>query len=284
MKLSAVLEHLNHLAPLSLAAEWDPVGLQLEPSPDPDIQQILITLDLHDAVAEEAVEKHCNLILAYHPPLFTPPERWVQSNRTARCLMKCHGAGIAVYSPHTALDAVAGGLTDWLAKGLGKGMTSVLEPNETDSRQGHGRLVTLDQAQTAGELARTLSAQLKLPYIRIASQDEMRLIQTIAVCPGAGASLLIGTEADALLTGEMRHHDLLECLANEQIVFLAEHATSERGYLPIYADRIRERVGSEVEVQVSMRDLGPIQNLILNDPSLEGLNLHPAVEHAESAP
>lgn len=35
--------------------------------------------------------------------------------------------GLSVYSPHTALDNVKGGINDWLASGLGQGTTECIK-------------------------------------------------------------------------------------------------------------------------------------------------------------
>jgi len=44
--------------------------------------------------------------------------------------------------------------------------------------------------------------------VRVAeSYDHQMNIQTIAVCPGSGASILKGVDADVYLTGEMSHHE-----------------------------------------------------------------------------
>jgi dinuclear metal center YbgI/SA1388 family protein len=111
-KLNQVVGALQELAPLDLASEWDNVGLLVQPSKPKMVSRIFLTIDLTEAVFAEAVAKKVQLIVAYHPPIFNPIKRLSPASVAALCLE----AGIAVYSPHTALDAVEGGVNDWLCE------------------------------------------------------------------------------------------------------------------------------------------------------------------------
>jgi dinuclear metal center YbgI/SA1388 family protein len=112
---------LKQIAPLELAEEWDNVGLLMEPSRPRPVRRLLLTIDLTDAVLDEAIRLKSDMIVAYHPPIFEPIKRLthVTFNQAAWRAVRCIEAGIAVYSPHTALDAVPGGVNDWLSQGLG---------------------------------------------------------------------------------------------------------------------------------------------------------------------
>ena len=263
MKLTNLIQSLEEIHPLSLAADWDPVGLQIEPHPDADVQRILITLDLTSAVVQEAVDQQANLIIAYHPPLFVMPDRLTQNESKSRILLKCIQSGIAVYSPHTVLDGLPDGVTDWLAQALGAGTSTIIEAHPTLDNAGHGRLVTLSTPADAQSIAESIQAALDIPWVRTAvPSGTPRPIQRIAVCPGAGHSVIESAQAEALLTGEMRHHDLLDALEKGQTVFLCEHAASERGYLSVYAETIRELVGDGVPVEISQTDQGPLTEIV----------------------
>ncbi|KAL4617812.1 NIF3-like protein 1 [Arapaima gigas] len=126
MNLPEVLQVLEQLAPLSLAESWDNVGLLVEPSKPRLIQKILLTNDLTPSVMEEAEAMSCDLIVSYHPPLFKPIKRLIQKDWKQQLAVRAIEAGIAVYSPHTALDSVGDGINDWLVGALGSGCVSVL--------------------------------------------------------------------------------------------------------------------------------------------------------------
>lgn len=119
MKLDQVRGILGIVAPLRLAEDWDQVGLHLS-HPDRTIKRGLLCIDLTPAVLTEAVQQKCQLIVAYHPPIFHPLQRLADMDWKQQMLAEAIRKGIAVYSPHTALDAVRGGVNDWICDGLGK--------------------------------------------------------------------------------------------------------------------------------------------------------------------
>jgi dinuclear metal center YbgI/SA1388 family protein len=135
---------LEALAPLAHAEEWDNVGLLLEPlgdRRDPQapaaVRRVLFCIDLSEPVLEEALAADADLIVAYHPPLFRPLKRLGTRAANERVVQRAVKAGLAVYSPHTALDAAPGGVNDWLADGVGEGKraplvdSAVLDPGAT---------------------------------------------------------------------------------------------------------------------------------------------------------
>lgn len=130
MDQSSVLKVLNSVAPLGGAASWDNVGLLLEPARTAPIRRILVTNDLTPEVWAEAEKAMPDMILSYHPPIFRPIKRLVQSDWKTKILLTCAQHNVAVYSPHTALDDVDGGINDWLLKAFGGnfGSTTVQRP------------------------------------------------------------------------------------------------------------------------------------------------------------
>ena len=116
---------LEQVAPTSHAETWDNVGLLLEPSPPQRIEQLAITNDLTEEVLEELLQLWgnggCGLVVSYHPPIFKALKRLTQSSSKERVLVRAMEAGLAIYSPHTALDNMEGGINDWLLGGVGQG-------------------------------------------------------------------------------------------------------------------------------------------------------------------
>lgn len=125
MELKEVVKVLEEIAPTSHAESWDNVGLLLEPSSPQQIERLAITNDLTEEVLEEILTlwSGCGagLVISYHPPLFKPLKRLTQSSSKERVLVRAMEARLAVYSPHTALDNMEGGINDWLLEGVGEG-------------------------------------------------------------------------------------------------------------------------------------------------------------------
>ena len=109
---------LQTIAPLSLAAPWDNVGLLLGDAATP-VERVMTCLTVTSDTVAEAVESQANLIVSHHPIFFQPTKRLTTANAEGRMLLQLVQANIAVYSPHTAFDNCADGINDLLAKKLG---------------------------------------------------------------------------------------------------------------------------------------------------------------------
>ena len=69
MQLSEITKQLEELAPLAYAEEFDNVGLLVGHAND--ITGILVCHDALEEVIDEAISKKCNLIVCFHPILFS---------------------------------------------------------------------------------------------------------------------------------------------------------------------------------------------------------------------
>lgn len=159
LSLSRALELLSELAPLRYAEEWDNVGLLLgTAATDATVTRALFAIDLTEPVLAEALERNVELVVAYHPPIFGSLRRLDGKSATSRVLLRAARAGIAVYSPHTALDAAPGGVNDWLAAGLGQGELEPLVDSAVLEPEAELKLVTFVPAESAGRLRSALAA------------------------------------------------------------------------------------------------------------------------------
>ncbi|CAI6334622.1 unnamed protein product [Periconia digitata] len=115
----AVVNAMKKLYPPTLADNsWDNTGLLLEAPFVPNRPQsnnVLLTIDLTKAVADEAIALNSSIIIAYHPIIFRGLKSLTLANSQQQTLLRLASHGISVYSPHTAVDAAPGGLGDWLA-------------------------------------------------------------------------------------------------------------------------------------------------------------------------
>uniref|UniRef100_UPI00358ECCE3 NIF3-like protein 1 n=1 Tax=Myxine glutinosa TaxID=7769 RepID=UPI00358ECCE3 len=127
MELQDVVSALEAFAPTHLAAEWDNVGLLVKPSEEHLVQTMLLTIDLTESVLQEALRVQAQMVLAYHPPIFHPLKTLSGRTWKERLIVRSLENRLAIYSPHTSYDAMAGGLTDWLAQAFGESTVSVLQ-------------------------------------------------------------------------------------------------------------------------------------------------------------
>ena len=126
MTVQSLLDAMSLIAPLSLAETWDRVGLQLGRASAPLTGPILLTIDLTERVLDEAVAIKASAIIAYHPPLWEPLLKLTADSPGERVLLRAAESHIAIYSPHTALDAASGGINDWLCEGLSDGAAGTI--------------------------------------------------------------------------------------------------------------------------------------------------------------
>ena len=129
LTVAAVIDSLERFAPPALAAEWDNVGLLLGERTAP-VQRILTCLTVTPESAAEAIDAGAQLIVTHHPILFRSVKRLTDATAEGRMLLALARAGVAVYSPHTALDNTAGGINDALARLLGLGDVAPLRRGE----------------------------------------------------------------------------------------------------------------------------------------------------------
>ena len=261
--LSEVTQVLQNLAALEWAEPWDNVGLLVEPHVV-NVGTVLVTIDLSEDVLIEAKASKVDLIVAYHPIIFTGLKRLTQKTAGERVVIESIRAGIAIYSPHTSLDAALWGMNDWLAQALGKGVVAPIVPRmAAPAGTGIGRTVQLEQPMMLEELIVAIKQHLGIAQLRVAAASQHQKgapIHSAAVCAGAGGSVFQHVESiDLLLTGEMRHHDILARVAAGTSVILADHSNTERGYLPHLAKWLADALGGDVKVIVSSADSEPLK-------------------------
>ncbi|ETN45483.1 YbgI/family dinuclear metal center protein [Cyphellophora europaea CBS 101466] len=114
----AVVSSMRTLYPECLADKsFDNTGLLLEA---PFLRErrnrnsVLLTIDLTKAVAEEAIQNKHSVVVAYHPIIFRGLKSITLGDTQQHTLLRLAAHGISVYSPHTAVDIVPGGMGDWL--------------------------------------------------------------------------------------------------------------------------------------------------------------------------
>ncbi|XP_071553509.1 NIF3-like protein 1 isoform X2 [Temnothorax nylanderi] len=262
MPLKDIVSAMNKFADTSLAASWDNVGLLVEPTEPKIVSHILLTNDLTEDVMDEAIRLKTDLIVTYHPLIFAPLKSITTASWKERIVARCLENKIAVFSPHTSFDSVKGGVNDWLAEAFELESSNPIQPNVSNAAYGLGRLCTLKSRISIDEAVNLVKQRTNLKYVRLArARGTDGYINTVALCAGAGVSVLKGISADLYLTGEMLHHDVLDAAHQGIHVILTNHSDSERGFLKIFASILKRSLEKPVEVYVSESDEDPLQTV-----------------------
>jgi dinuclear metal center YbgI/SA1388 family protein len=239
------MDVLETIAPLQLAEPWDNVGL-LVGDPQQVITKILLTIDCTHAVVSEAAFLACDLIISYHPPIFTPLKKLTAADVAFQCAQK----NISIYCLHTALDAATGGTNDALADLFA---LQNVRPLREATNMGRIGMVT---KCSASDLIVQIKQALQLEHLLFAG-DMQKSVEYVAVCAGAGGEFLrdaIEQKACLFVTGELRHHQALQAKGHGLAVVCTLHSQSERLVLP----RLQEKLQLlHLPILISQHDRDP---------------------------
>ncbi|MBT3588132.1 MAG: Nif3-like dinuclear metal center hexameric protein, partial [Flavobacteriaceae bacterium] len=103
MKINEVISILEELSPLSYSEGFDNTGL-LVGNYNTEVKGILVTLDTLESIVDEAIKNNCNLIVSFHPIIFSGLKKLTGKNYVERVVIKAIKNNIAIFSMHTALD------------------------------------------------------------------------------------------------------------------------------------------------------------------------------------
>jgi len=117
MKIKDIAAAIQKLVPLELAQDWDNVGLLIG-DPQSNVKNVLLTIDITKDVLSEAIKQKAELIIAYHPVIWDSLRK-VTADGPGGIVYELIRSGLAVFSVHTALDSVIGGINDGLAEIIG---------------------------------------------------------------------------------------------------------------------------------------------------------------------
>ncbi|MCD0466702.1 Nif3-like dinuclear metal center hexameric protein [Flavobacterium sp. ENC] len=129
MKIKDILLVLEEMAPLAYAEDFDNVGL-LVGDAEAESTGVLVCHDALETIIEEAISKNCNLVVCFHPILFSGIKKITGKNYVERAILKAIKNDIAIYAVHTALDNHSAGVNKIFCDALGLVNTKVLIPKQ----------------------------------------------------------------------------------------------------------------------------------------------------------
>ena len=127
MIVQDVISHLEELAPLAYAEYFYNVGL-LVGNKNNDLTGVLVTLDTLEEVVDEAIQNKCNLIVSFHPIIFSGLKKITGKTYVERVVLKAIQHGISIYAIHTALDNSQYGVNNMICEKLNLVKRRILVP------------------------------------------------------------------------------------------------------------------------------------------------------------
>ena len=216
-----------------------------------DITSVLLTTDITETVVSEAIARDCQLIISHHPLLFHGLKQVCGQTPQARVVEMAIKNNIAIYSAHTNLDSVKGGINTRLAEKLG--LTDIRLLTES----GLGAIGQLTKPMNYLDFIGQIRAKLECTYVRYTCPAK-EMIQTVALCGGSGAEFIemaMEQGADVYLTADVKYHEFQDADGRIGLIDI-DHWISERHAREIFAD-ILAPLG--VKTYISNNDKTPIQ-------------------------
>ncbi len=224
MILRELMDYMQTVAPAELAEDWDNVGLLLGDA-DKEINTVVVALDADASAIAFAKAQGAQVIVSHHPLIFSP----VRAIKAPSALYALATSGIACFAAHTNLDAAKGGVNDALAATLGL-------RNVREAFGGIGRVGELPEALSPDAFAWMVGQRL---HTSVQLKAGNKPVRTVALVGGAGGDYIMECEADAYLTGELKHHEWLE-IPDALTVAAAGHYATEIVIVEPLAKRLQE--------------------------------------------
>ena len=215
MQIKQITDYLESIAPLAYAESYDNTGL-LVGCHKTIVRKALLTLDCTEAVVEEAIRQKCQLIIAHHPIIFSDLKKLNGKSYVERVVMKAIKNDIAIYAIHTNYDNVSNGVNAMLCERLGVLDCHILAPKTLQDishyNVGSGMIGRLAKPVEEAIFLKKVKKQLNARVIKHTTLLG-KLIETVAVCGGAGQFLLphaIAAGADLFITSDVKYHEFFD--------------------------------------------------------------------------
>ncbi len=232
MKCYEIIDKLEALSPTEFAEEWDNIGL-LAGRRDKEVRTVYIALDATDAVIGEAVRLGADLLLTHHPLIFKKMSRVNTDDFIGRRGCELIRNDISYYAMHTNFDVM--GMADAAADELSLKDRRVLDVTYEDdiSKEGCGRVGELKDSMRVEALAGLVKEKFHVPNVRVFG-DLDSPVRTVAVMPGSGGGFIqdaLAAGADAMITGDVGHHEGIDAVAQGLAVIDAGHYGIEKLFI-----------------------------------------------------
>ncbi len=198
---------LNEKIPPSLSYEWDNDGIMCCPNSNRTVSKVLVALDVTEGVIQAAIEGEYDLIISHHPFIFRGLPSIDDKGDVSAKVIRLLKNDISVFSFHTRLDCLSGGVNDRLCALL------ELENVEAFYVDGLplGRVGDLKSVTTPEDFAKKVKEILCAPFVLLA--DTGVDVHRVAVVGGSGKDALCAAKeagADTFLSGRLGYHEMTD--------------------------------------------------------------------------
>ena len=205
MNVKELYAKFNERIPDDLRESWDNDGIMCCADGSQDVARVLVTLDVTEEIVDFAISSHFDLIVSHHPLIFKPLSAVTEDNHIARKIIKLLDNGVSVFSFHTRLDKVTGGVNDQLCDILGMFDTVPFGDGFL------GRIGNMDEKMELEDFVYKLKQSIGADMIRYS--DAFNPVSRVAVVGGDGKSYVrdaIAAGADTFVSGRIGYNMMEE--------------------------------------------------------------------------
>ncbi len=242
MKVSQIAREIELLAPKALAQSWDNVGL-LVGDKNQEVSRVLFAIDVTKDVVKEAIKQRAELIISYHPVIWDGLKK-VTADSEKSVVYELIRAGISVYSIHTSLDVVWGGVNDGLAQMVGIASPEPIGDFVSDPKKDLYKLVVFVPSGDVNKVAKAVydaGAGELSNYSNCGFASDG--IGTFV--PKDGANPTIGDKGKLTRVNEVRFETIVHCSRLESVVnaMLSAHPYEMPAYDVLKLYDLHRRMG-----------------------------------------
>ncbi len=216
-----IYAYINEIAPFETAMSFDNVGLLIG-SAEQTSEKVLLALDVTSEVIREAFEDGAKIIISHHPIIFSP----LKSIEVGSVPYLAVKNDITVISAHTNLDIAEIGVNNTLAEAVG-----VISEGGTNSEC--LLIGELEKEIDSDKFAYRIKSALSCHGLRYSKRNGT--IKKVGISCGAGGSNIfaaVSAGADAFVTGEIKHHEILFAGQHNTAIYDIGHFCSEDMIIP----------------------------------------------------
>ncbi len=236
MKIGDIYAVIDKFAPFSSQSEWDNSGILIG-SRDKEIDRVGFALDANIETLKKATELGCGLLVTHHPVIFHPLKMLDENDPAYYAAVN----GINVMSVHTPFDKSTPGVNTALAGILELENAAHLRNGDDSDMCVIGETAEKSEEEFASFISEKLGGAVKY-------MPRGATIRKVCVCGGAGSDFISAAKsagADALVTGEVKHHEYSAARECGITIYAAGHYDTEFPSIPMLRDYIAQRTDIE---------------------------------------
>ena len=222
MTLQEIYDFLDKLSPFELQEKWDNSGL-IVGDPKREVSQVVVSLDIDAKLIDEA--KEGTLFVVHHPLIFGKLAQLDFTRYPANLLAMMIRKNQSLIAMHTNFDQTH----------LNRYVFTKVLGFEIVSEKPY--LIEGVASMDYDALITHIAERLGMEYLRVTAPKAH--IERVALCTGAGASLIDEVRADCFLTGDIKYHDAMKAMSQGLMTVDIGHYESERYFAEIMGEELK---------------------------------------------